>query len=317
MFASVALRALHFASVDAAINGLSAQHLIARIPAIPAEVSAPPAPDGDQRSSLPVRRDFDMCASLAPLLAFARVVSPHAGKACWVGDDFTVTCEKCSQTSQFASSQEASIAWCHAKGKPWRCNTCTGALPAQETGAPLEPAQSTPWQYSRPKHNGGALQQHLDVFKGYTRYLQYPAKVVADVDWQAVVREVLLTQTHSWGAREVSEAALWWARSVCPDMTKSRLSQLQSLGAWTMDYYYTARRVRQNRAKAGIAFIPVPNASYYCIALASGMPQKLQELGLASNVEAVGNVFEVAAAAAFAAEDFTFLGRLLLELDKL
>ena len=47
------------------------------------------------------------------------------------------------------------------------------------------------------------------------------------------------------------------------------------------------------------------------------MPHRLQELGLASNVEAIGNVFEVAAAAAFAAGDFTFLGSLLLELDKL
>ena len=43
----------------------------------------------------------------------------------------------------------------------------------------------------------------------------------------------------------------------------------------------------------------------------------LQEMGLASNVEAVGNVFEVAAAAAFAAGDFAFLQRLLQELDKL
>ena len=198
-----------------------------------------------------------------------------------------------------------------------RC--CTGAppRPAQETSAPPQPAQSAPWRYSRPKDNGGALQPHLDVFKGYARYVQYPAEVVADVDWQAVVRKVLSTQTHSWGAREVSEAALYWARSVCPDMTGSRLSQLQSLGAWTMDYSYSARRVEQNRARAGIAFIPVPNASYYRIALASGMPRKLQELGLASNLEAVGNVFEVAAAAAFAAEDLTFLGRLLLELDKL
>ena len=47
------------------------------------------------------------------------------------------------------------------------------------------------------------------------------------------------------------------------------------------------------------------------------MPQMLQELGLASNFEAIGNVFEVAAAAAFEAEDFAFLGSLLLELDKL
>ena len=47
------------------------------------------------------------------------------------------------------------------------------------------------------------------------------------------------------------------------------------------------------------------------------MPQMLQELGLASNAEAIGNVFEVAAAAAFAAGDFAFLGSLLLELDKL
>ena len=142
-----------------------------------------------------------------------------------------------------------------------RC--CTGApsRPAQETSAPPQPAQSVPWRYSRPKDNGGALQPHLDVFKGYARYVQYPAEAVADVDWQAVVRKVLSTQTHSWGAREVSEAALYWARSVCPDMTGSRLSQLQSLGAWTMDYSYSARRVEQNRARAGIAFIPVPNAS--------------------------------------------------------
>ena len=187
---------------------------------------------------------------------------------------------------------------------------------AQEN-APPKHAQSATWQYARPKCNGGTLQQHLDVFKGYTRYVQYPAKVVADVDWQAVVQKVLCTQAYSWKAKEVSEAALHWARLACPDMTKSHLSQLQCLGAWTMDYCYTARRVQQNRAKAGIAFIPVPNASYYCIALASGMPQMLQELGLASNVEAVGNVFEVAAAAAFAAEDFAFLGSLLLELDKL
>ncbi len=46
------------------------------------------------------------------------------------------------------------------------------------------------------------------------------------------------------------------------------------------------------------------------------MQHRLQELGLASNVEAIGNVFEVAAAAAFAAGDFAFLGSLLQELDK-
>ena len=131
------------------------------------------------------------------------------------------------------------------------------------------------------------------------------------------VRKVLSAQTGNWGAEEVSEAALNWARSVCPAMTKSQMSQLQCLGAWTMDYCYTARRVQQNRARAGIDFIPVPNASYYSIALASGMQQRLQELGLASNAEAIGNVFEVAAAAAFAAGDFAFLGSLLLELDKL
>ena len=190
----------------------------------------------------------------------------------------------------------------------------THAGNAQENAPP---SQSATWQYARPKCNGGPLQQHLDAFKGYTRYVQYPAKAVADIDWQAVVQKVLCAQAYSWGAEDVSEAALQWARSVCPAMTKSHMSQLQCLGAWTMDYCYTARRVQQNRAKAGIAFIPVPNASYYCIALASGMPQMLQELGLASTVEAVGNVFEVAAAAAFAAEDFAFLGSLLLELDKL
>ena len=83
-----------------------------------------------------------------------------------------------------------------------------------------------------------------------------------------------------------------------------------------MDYCYTAHRVQHNRAKAGIDFIPVPNASYHAIAVASGMQQRLQELGLASNAEAIGNVFEVAAAAAFAAGDFAFLQCLLLELDK-
>ena len=83
-----------------------------------------------------------------------------------------------------------------------------------------------------------------------------------------------------------------------------------------MDYSYTASRVQHNRAKAGVDFIPVPNASYYTIALASGMPQMLQEMGLASNVEAIGNIFEVAAAAAFAAGDVSFLQCLLQELDK-
>ena len=83
-----------------------------------------------------------------------------------------------------------------------------------------------------------------------------------------------------------------------------------------MDYCYTARRVQQSRAKAGVDFIPVPNASYYAIALASGMQQTLQELGVASNAGAIGNVFEVAAAAAFVAGDFAFLQCLLQELDK-
>ena len=84
-----------------------------------------------------------------------------------------------------------------------------------------------------------------------------------------------------------------------------------------MDYCYTAHRVQHNRAKAGVDFIPVPNATYYAIALASGMQQMLQELGVASNAGAIGNVFEVAAAAAFAAGDFAFLQRLLQELNKL
>ena len=83
-----------------------------------------------------------------------------------------------------------------------------------------------------------------------------------------------------------------------------------------MDYCYTARRVQQSRARAGVDFIPVPNASYYAIAAASGMQQTLQERGNASNAEAIGNVFETAAAAAFAAGDFAFLASLLLELDK-
>ena len=187
---------------------------------------------------------------------------------------------------------------------------------AQDASVPPEPAQNAVWQYARPKCNGGPLQQHLDAFKGYTRYAQYPAKTLADMDWQAIVYKVLGAQAYSWGAEDVSKAALQWARLACPEMTKSRLGQLQCLGAWTMDYCYTARRVQQNRAKAGVAFIPVPNASYYAIALASGMQQMLQELGLASNAEAIGNVFEVAAAAAFAAGDFAFLGSLLLELDK-
>ena len=112
---------------------------------------------------------------------------------------------------------------------------------AQEN-APL--LQSATWQYARPKCNGGPLQEHLDAFKGYTRYAQYPAKAVADIDWQAVVRKVLGAQAYSWNAEEVSEAALHWARLACPDMTKSHLSQLQCLGAWTMDYCYTARRVQ-------------------------------------------------------------------------
>ena len=176
--------------------------------------------------------------------------------------------------------------------------------------------QSATWQYARPKCDGGPLQQHLDAFKGYTRYATYPANVVADIDWQAVVRKVLCAQTGNWGAEEVSEAALHCARSVCPAMTKAHMSQLQCLGAWTMDYCYTARRVQQNRAKAGVAFIPFPNASYYAIALASGMQQRLQELGFASNAEAIGNIFEVAAAAAFADGDVAFLGSLLRELDK-
>ena len=196
--------------------------------------------------------------------------------------------------------------------------TCAGQVCwVQDASVPVEPAQNAVWQYSRPKCNGGPLQQHLDAFQGYTRYAQYPAKVVADIDWQAVVHKVLCAQAYSWGAEDVSELAVKWARSVCPAMTKSQMSQLQCLGAWTMDYCYTARRVQQNRAKAGVAFIPIPNASYYAIAVASGMQQMLQELGLASNAEAVGNVFEVAAAAAFAAGDFAFLGSLLLELDKL
>ena len=190
----------------------------------------------------------------------------------------------------------------------------TDAGNAQEN-APL--SQSVTWQYARPKCDGGPLQQHLDAFKGYTRYAQYPAKTLADMDWRAIVHKVLGAQAYSWGAEDVSKAALQWACLACPEMTKRRLGQLQCLGAWTMDYAYTASRVQHNRAKAGVDFIPVPNASYYTIALASGMPQMLQEMGLASNVEAIGNVFEVAAAAAFAAGDFAFLQRLLQELDKL
>ncbi len=187
---------------------------------------------------------------------------------------------------------------------------------AQDASVPPEPAQTAVWQYYRPKCDGGPLQQHLDVFKGYTRYAQYPAKTLADMDWEAIVRKVLSAQTGDWGAEEVSKAALQWARLACPEMTKRRLGQLQCLGAWTMDYCYTASRVQQNRAKACVDFIPVPNASYYAIALASGMQQTLQELGVASNAEAIGNVFEVAAAAAFAAADFAYLGSHLLELDK-
>ena len=181
--------------------------------------------------------------------------------------------------------------------------------------APLP--QSITWQYARPKCDGGPLQQHLDAFKGYTRFATYPAKTIADIDWHAVVQKVLCAQADSWDAAKVSKAALQWARLACPEMTKRRLAQLQCLGAWTMDYAFTAHRVQQNKAKACVEFIPVPNASYYLIAMASGMPQMLQEMGLASNVEAIGNVFEVAAAAAFAAGDFAFLQRLLQELDKL
>ena len=193
------------------------------------------------------------------------------------------------------------------------CAAVTDAGNAREN-APL--SQSVTWQYARPKCVGGPLQQHLDAFKGYTRYATYPAKAVADIDWQAVVRKVLCAQAYSWGAEEVSEAALNWARSVCPAMTKSQMSQLQCLGAWSMDYCYTARRVQQSRARAGVDFIPVPNASYYAIAAASGMQQTLQERGNASNAAAIGNLFETAAAAAFAAGDFAFLASLLLELDK-
>ena len=187
---------------------------------------------------------------------------------------------------------------------------------AQDASVPPEPAQTAVWQYYRPKCDGGPLQPHLDVFSGYTRYAQYPAKTLADMDWRAIVHKVLSAQAYSWGAEDVSKAALQWARLACPEMTKRRLGQLQCLGAWTMDYCYTASRVQQNRAKACVDFIPVPNASYYSIALASGMQQKLQELGVASNVEAIGNVFEVAAAATFAAGDFSFLQCLLQELDK-
>ena len=181
--------------------------------------------------------------------------------------------------------------------------------------APL--SQSITWQYARPKCDGGPLQPHLDAFKGNTRYAQYPAKTLADMDWEAIAHKVLSAHVNSWGAEDVSKAALEWARLACPEMTKRRLGQLQCLGAWTMDYAFTAHRVQQNKAKAGVDFIPVPNASYYLIAMASGMPQMLQDMGLASNVEAIGNVFEVAAAAAFAAGDFAFLQRLLQELNKL
>ena len=188
---------------------------------------------------------------------------------------------------------------------------------AQDALVPPESAHNAVWQYARPKCDGGPLQQHLDTFKGYTRFATYPAKTIADIDWHAVVQKVLCAQADSWDAAEVSKAALQWARLACPEMTKRRLAQLQCLGAWTMDYAFTAHRVQQNKAKACVEFIPVPNASYYLIAMASGMPQMLQDMGLASNVEAVGNVFEVAAAAAFAAGDFAFLQRLLQELDKL
>ena len=187
---------------------------------------------------------------------------------------------------------------------------------AQDASVPPEPAQNAVWHYYRPKCDGGPLQPHLDVFSGYTRYAQYPAKTLADMDWRAIVHKVLGAQAYSWGAEDVSKAALQWARLACPEMTKRRLGQLQCLGAWTMDYCYTASRVQQNKAKACVDFIPVPNASYHSIALASGMQQKLQELGVASNVEAIGNVFEVAAAAAFAAGDFSFLQCLLQELNK-
>ena len=130
-------------------------------------------------------------------------------------------------------------------------------------------------------------------------------------------RTVLCAQADSWDAAEVSKAALQWARLACPEMTRRRLAQLQCLGAWTMDYAFTAHRVQQNKAKACVEFIPVPNASYYLIAMASGMPQMLQEMGLASNLEAIGNVFETAAEAAFAAGDVSFLQCLLQELNKL
>ena len=134
---------------------------------------------------------------------------------------------------------------------------------AQEN-APL--LQSATWQYARPKCNGGPLQEHLDAFKGYTRYAQYPAKAVADIDWQAVVRKVLGAQAYSWNAEEVSEAALHWARLACPDMTKSHLSQLQCLGAWTMDYCYTARRVQPKSSKSWDCFHSSPKRQllFYC-----------------------------------------------------
>ena len=59
------------------------------------------------------------------------------------------------------------------------------------------------------------------------------------------------------------------------------------------------------------------NEAYWKLSRSFDMERTLQSLGVSYNQEAIGNIFEVEAGAAFSDGGFEFLKQLLMELDSL
>ena len=236
----------------------------------------------------------------------------QSGRGEWLGSDdlgwsFLVKCRGCDREERFRTEDDARAAWHHIRGKPWWCPQCWPAP---------SPSSSPPsWKYRRPADEGGALQPHLLDFPGYARFSTSPGLVVADLDWQAIVEEV--SRAKPVQGRPLAILALKYGASTRAgdDLSTRKLRGLQQLGAWTLDYAYTASLVARGRARATVYFQAVPNSAYAHIG--EEVAAELSRSGLGCNDEAVGNVFEVAAGVAFSASDYDFVAAVVHAVSQL
>jgi hypothetical protein len=125
------------------------------------------------------------------------------------------------------------------------------------------------------------------------------------LDWGGVVRWIRRKGRFSLDLQEIQRRAIQYASQAAGSLVAERTRREQELGAWTLDYLFTAALVESGRSKSSVNYVVVSNDTYW--RMGPDVRQYLSDQGLKRTPGALGDIFESSAALAFQRGDFDYL----------